>query len=110
MAKKYTDEFKLQVVSEYYKSPVGVRTIALRYNLPSKNYITNWESQLIKKGLLPEGSTKINKANARSKESITRKDHRSSREALLEAENERLKARIAYFEGLEEFKPFIKKK
>lgn len=39
--RKYTDEFKLKVVKDYYSSTLGVRSIALKYNLPSKNYINN---------------------------------------------------------------------
>jgi len=45
--RKYTDEFKLKVVKDYYTSTLGVRAIALKYNLPSKNYINNWEQYLI---------------------------------------------------------------
>lgn len=42
MNKKYSDEFKLSVIEDYYNSTLGVRAIALKYNLPSKNYINNW--------------------------------------------------------------------
>jgi len=61
MNAKYSDEFKMKVVQDYYSSPLGLRTIALKYNLLSKNYIINWEKYLIKKGLIPPGSTKPNK-------------------------------------------------
>ena len=57
MMTKYPDDFKLLVVEDYYNSPLGVRAISLKYNLPRKNYINSWEKQLIAKGLLPEGST-----------------------------------------------------
>jgi len=36
MIRKYTDEFKLSVVQDYYHSTLGVRAIAAKYNLPSK--------------------------------------------------------------------------
>src|SRR6056297_1286130 len=70
MPTKYSDAFKLEVVRDYYNSPLGVRSIALKYNLPSKNYINNWEKYLIKKGLLPPGSTKPNKTPGRTSETI----------------------------------------
>ena len=38
----YSDEFKLAVVKEYFEGDLGVRLLAKKYNLPSKNYITNW--------------------------------------------------------------------
>jgi len=107
---KYPDDFKLLVVEDYYNSPLGVRAIALKYNLPSKNYINNWEKQLIAKGLLPEGSTKPVKAVGRSKEAIARKDSRTKREIYYEKEINRLKARVDYLESLENLKPFVSKK
>lgn len=109
MNKKYSDEFKLSVIKDYYNCSLGVRAIALKYNLPSKNYINNWEEQLKKKGLLPAGSTKPNKTIARCKESILREDTRTPREKHYEEEIEILKARVAYFESLESMQPFLKK-
>lgn len=47
--KKYSDEFKLQVINEYLNTSIGCRTLAKKYNLPSKNYIDKWKQQLIKK-------------------------------------------------------------
>lgn len=110
MAKKYSDEFKLQVVNDYYSSPLGVRAIASKYGLPSKNYINNWEEQLKKKGLLPEDSTKPNKTVARTKESVLREDTRTHREKQYEKEIEVLSAKVAYFESLEQLQPYLKKK
>lgn len=49
MSKKYSDNFKLQVVKDYYESRLGVRAIADKYGLPSKNYISNWERYLKRK-------------------------------------------------------------
>lgn len=110
MNKKYSDEFKLSVVLDYYNNSLGVRATATKYNLPSKNYINNWEQQLIEKGLLPADSTKPEKSVARSKESIFYKDDRTAREKQYEDEIELLRARVAYLEGLESLKPFLKKK
>lgn len=110
MSRLYADEFKLSVIKDYYTSTLGVRAIALKYNLPSKNYITNWESYLKKKGLLPTDSTKPNKSVGRSKEKILREDTRTPREKQYEEEIKTLKARVAYFEGLDYMQPFLKKK
>lgn len=108
--RKYTDDFKLAVIEDYYQSQLGVRSIALKYNLPSKNYINNWEAELKKKGLLPQEATKPEKTVARTKESILRQDTRTAKEKQYEQEIEALKAKVAYYESLETLKPFISKK
>lgn len=110
MSKKYTDEFKLSVVQDYYNSTLGVRAIALKYNLPSKNYINKWEDYLKKIGLLSSDATKPNKSAGRTKEPVMREDTRTPREKQYEEEIQALKARIAYFEGLDYMQPFLKKK
>lgn len=110
MQKKYSYEFKKMVVEDYYNSTLGVRAIALKYGLPSKNYINDWEAQLKKKGLLPEDATKPNKAAGRSPEKIARSDDKTEREKQYEAEIEILKARVKYMESLECLQPFLKKK
>lgn len=109
MKKVYSDEFKLAVVKDYYNSPLGVRAIANKYNLPSKNYINKWEESLKIKGLLSPDATKPNKAVGRSPESLMRNNDRTDREKQYEAEIEALKTRIAYFESLESMQPFLKK-
>jgi transposase-like protein len=106
---KYSDEFKLSVVQDYYQSPLGVRAVAAKYNLPSKNYVNKWEAQLKKKGLLPQDATKPVKSVGRSKEFILRNDTRTPREKQYEEEIQYLKARVAYYESLESIKPFLKK-
>ncbi len=110
MKKKYSDDFKLSVIKDYYSSSLGVRAIALKYNFPSKNYISNWEKQLKKKGLLPPDATKPNKSVGRSKESIAREDTRTPLEKQYEDEIQALKTRIAYYESLKCITPFLKKK
>jgi transposase-like protein len=49
MKSKYSDEFKLAVIKDYYESTLGVRAIATKYHLPSKNYVNKWEAQLKRK-------------------------------------------------------------
>lgn len=109
MSRKYSDEFKLAVIKDYYDSKLGVRAIAAKYNLPSKNYINNWEKQLKKKGLLPHDSTKPDKSVARTKDSILKEDERTPREKQYEEENAYLRARIEYLESLESLQPYLKK-
>lgn len=109
MKRKYSDEFKLEVIKDYYQSQLGVRMMAIKYGLPSKNYIANWEQYLKKKGLLPPDSTKPKKAAGRASEKIVRADDRTEREKQYEAEIERLNARVAYYEGLDSLQPFLKK-
>jgi transposase-like protein len=110
VSKKYSDEFKIAVIQDYYNSSLGVRMIALKYNLPSKNYIENWEKYLKKKGLLPLDATKAVKSVGRSKEPVARRDTLTPREKQYESEIEVLKAKVAYLERLESLQPFLKKK
>ena len=109
MKKTYTNQFKLSVIEDYYSGSLGVRAIASKYGLPSKNYIGKWEVYLKKKGLLPPEATKPNKTAGRAPESVVRKDERTERERQYELEIEALKARVAYYESLEFIKPFLKK-
>lgn len=109
MKKTYTDQFKLSVIEDYYSSPLGVRAIASKYGLPSKNYINKWEDYLKKKGLLSPDATKPNKTVGRAPEPVARKDVRTERERQYELEIETLKARVAYYESLESLQPFLKK-
>lgn len=109
MKRKYSNKFKLSVINDYYNSTLGVRAIASKYNLPSKNYINRWEEELKRKGLLPLDSTKSNKSVARSKEAILREDTRTPREKQYEEEIQILKVKIAYYESLDHMQPFLKK-
>lgn len=109
MNKKYSDEFKLEVIRDYYSNQLGLRMTAIKYGLPSKNYITNWEQYLKKKGMLPADATKPVKAAGRAPEQIARADDRTEREKQYEAEIAQLKARVAYYEGLDSLQPFLKK-
>jgi transposase-like protein len=107
--KTYSDEFKLGVIQDYYRNQLGVRSTATKYGLPSKNYITKWEQYLKKKGLLPQDASKPIKAAGRAPEKVVRADDRTEREKQYEAEIETLKARVAYYEGLDSLQPFLKK-
>ena len=95
--KRYSDEFKLQVIKEYLNSSLGCRTIAKKYNLPSKNYINNWEKELIKKGLIT--SEECYKSQNKTF-SLNKPDKKTAYEKQLEKENLRLRAELAYYEEL----------
>ena len=97
--KRYPDEFKLQVVKEYLNSSLGCRTIAKKYNLPSKNYIHNWELQLIKKGLL--SSEECSKSKNKTY-SLNQSEKKTAYEKQLEKENLRLKAELAFYKELKQ--------
>lgn len=106
----YSDEFKKAVIDDYYNSTLGIRVIARKYGLPSKNYITRWEAALKKKGLLNADAVKPVKAAGPSKDTLTFNDNRTEREKQYEAEIEALKARVEYLESLDRLQPFLKKK
>lgn len=96
--KRYSDEFKLQVIMEYLDGTMGCRTLAKKYNLPSKNYIQNWEKQLIEKGLLKEDELK----NLKPREYAVKKAiKKTAYEKQLEKENFELNAKLAYYQELE---------
>lgn len=39
---KYSDEFKLQIVKEYVKGPLGFQLLAKKHSIPSKSVIERW--------------------------------------------------------------------
>ena len=103
---RYSDEFKLQVIQEYLNGNLGCRLLAKKYNLPSKNYISNWEKQLKKKGLLPTNSKKHHKGNQKS----ISKNRKTPYELQLERQNLELKAELEYLKELKKLVDNDKKK
>ena len=69
MNQKYSEEFKLSVVKEYYEGNLGIRTLAQKYNLPSKNYITNWIKYFKENGTIPQdaSASRTSSTNSKSK-------------------------------------------
>lgn len=104
---KYSDEFKLQVVTEYLKGDLGSRTIAKKYNLPSKNYVFKWKDELLEKGLL-SNLIEYSKHKTKIEHNITK--GKTPYEKQLECENLELKAKLAYFKELEKLVDDSKKK
>ena len=95
--KRYSNEFKLQVIKEYLNTSIGCRALAKKYNLPTKNYIFNWKEQLLKKGLL--SSKECCKPQSK-KASFKKCEKKTAYEKHLEKENLRLKAELAFYKEL----------
>lgn len=98
MQKHYSDEFKLQVVKEYFEGELGCRLLAQKYNLPSKNYIFNWKEQLIAKGLL---SADIKATHHKGSQKAVNKRKKTAYEIQLEKENLELRARLSLCKELD---------
>ncbi len=96
--KRYSDEFKLQVIKEYLNTSIGCRTLAKKYNLPSKNYIDCWKKQLLKKGLLSAEQCNQSQIKTYSLKSTEKK---TAYEKQLEKENLRLKTELAFYKELQ---------
>lgn len=96
--KTYSDEFKLQVVKEYFTGELGCRLLAKKYNLPSKNYIFTWRDQLISKGLL---DSNIKPIHHKGSQKSTESKKKTAYEVQLEKENLELRAKLALFSELE---------
>ena len=95
--KHYSDEFKLEVVKDYLTSNLGCREIAKKYGLNTKNYITEWKKQLVKKGLINEDEV----SNLSSKKHpLNGSAKKTAYEKQLEKENYRLRAELAFYTEL----------
>lgn len=96
MNTRYTDEFKIGVIRDYYTNDLGVRQTAAKWGLPSKNYITNWEKYLEAKGLLPDVPKKPSlKASKHINVTIPSAAELTELNALRQ-QNEELKAALAF--------------
>ena len=96
----YSQEFKLHVIRTYLESPYGIRTIAKQFDLPSKNYITNWIISLKKEDIFSEEEllllqAKSTKSNG-SKLTIKDVFKMSPSEKQLAEENMRLRAEVEF--------------
>ena len=104
---KYSDEFKLQVIQEYFNGDLGCRLLSKKYNLPSKNYITNWQKQLKRKGLLPFDPQK---SHHRGGTKPLDSHKKTAYELQLERQNLELRAVLAYLQELKKLVDIDKKK
>lgn len=105
---EYTDEFKLEVIKDYYTNDLGVRQTAVKWGLPTKNYVGNWEKYLRKKRLIPDNW--IKKPHLKTAVRINKKKAELAELAELEAlrkENQMLRCSLDYMNELEKL---VKKK
>lgn len=98
--KQYSDEFKLEVIKDYLTSELGVRRIAEKYNLPSKNYITKWMEYLKQKGLI-ENTQPLKKKTSASELVEKNSVKKTEYEKQLEKENLELRAKLDFFKEIE---------
>ena len=109
MYSKYSDEFKLAVVKEYYKGNLGVRLLAQKYNLPSKNYITNWIKQMKEKGLIDQRLTP-SRVSGTSQSKVKASSKKTPYEKELERKLQEAEAKLAFYQKCEELLNGSKKK
>ena len=109
MSQKYSEEFKLNVVKEYFEGNLGVRLLAKKYNLPSKNYITNWIKHFKDMGVISNDAS-VSRASHTSNTSIEKSRIKSPYEKELEKKLERMEAELAFYKKCNEIIKRNKKK
>lgn len=105
MNQKYSEEFKLSVVKEYYEGNLGIRTLAQKYNLPSKNYITNWIKYFKENGTIPQDASASRTSSTSSKSKA-----KTPYEKELEKKLALVKTELAFYKKCDEIIIKSKKK
>lgn len=101
MNKRYSEEFKLSVVKEYYEGNLGVRLLANKYNLPSKNYITNWIKHFKANGKIPQNAS-VSRIPGTSAKIVLKSNSKTSYEKELEKKVMELEAELAFYKKCDE--------
>ena len=109
MNKKYSEEFKLAVVKEYLEGNIGIRTLAKKYSLPSKNYITNWIKYFKDNGTISKDIS-VSHTVKSSIKSINKERVKTPYEKELEKKVERMEAELAFYKKCNEIIKRNKKK
>lgn len=109
MSQKYSEDFKLSVVKEYYDGKLGVRLLARKYNLPSKNYITNWIKHFKEKGTIPSDAT-VSRVSSTSVKETQRSNAKTAYEKELEKKLALVEAELAFYKKCDEIIKKSKKK
>lgn len=109
MYNRYSDEFKLAVVKEYFEGDLGVRLLAQKYNLPSKNYITEWIKQMKAKGLIEQGLTSSRVSGA-AQSKVKTSSKKTPYEKELERKLQEVEAKLAFYQKCDELLNGSKKK
>ena len=107
--KKYSEEFKLSIVKEYYEGNLGVRLLAQKYNLPSKNYITMWIKHFKDIGAIPKDAS-VSRPSRTSTKTTEEGRVKSSYEKELEKKLERMEAELTFYKKCDEIIKRNKKK
>lgn len=98
----YTMNFKLDVLNYYYQSGLGMKDVAIKFNLPDPGMISTWKKQVDTVGInalkpKKKGRTAMTKQTSNSSK---KKKKELTREQQLERENELLKAELAFIKKL----------
>ena len=109
MNQKYSEEFKLSVVKEYFEGNLGVRALAKKYTLPSKNYITKWIKHFKDIEKIPKDSS-VSRTSRVSSEATEKSKIKSPYEKELEKKLERVEAELAFYKKCDEIIKRNKKK
>lgn len=100
--KRYTLEFKVMVVETMHKENLSYSETARKFKVPSKTQITSWERIYLTEG--PEGLAveRRGRASAASgtQKGLPPKLQKQVEEDLI-AENQRLRAEVAYLKNLQ---------
>lgn len=109
MNQKYSEEFKLSVVKEYYEGNLGVRLLAQKYNLPSKNYITNWIKYFKENGTIPQDAS-VSRTSSTPVKKINKSKVKTAYEKELEKKLAIAEAELAFYKKCDEIIKRSKKK
>lgn len=109
MSQKYSEEFKLSVVKEYYEGNLGVRLLAQKYNLPSKNYISNWIKHFKENGTIPQNLS-ASRTSSTSTERTNKSKAKTAYEKELEKKLAMAEAELAFYKKCDEIIKRNKKK
>ena len=109
MNKKYSEDFKLSVVKEYYEGDLGVRLLARKYNLPSKNYITNWIKYFKNTGTIPKDAS-VSRLSCTSVKNTIKSNSKTPYEKELEKKLAIAEAELAFYKKCDEIYKKNKKK
>lgn len=109
MNKKYSEEFKLSIVKEYYEGNLGVRLLAKKYNLPSKNYITDWIKHFKENGTIPK-DINISRISRTTTNNTVKSNAKTPYEKELEKKLATVEAELAFYKKCDEIIKKNKKK
>ncbi|WP_170032070.1 helix-turn-helix domain-containing protein [Alteribacillus bidgolensis] len=93
---KYSEEFKIKLVTEYLNGNLGYKSLAKKYNMPSQTPIQDWIRAYKTKGIeglkprlkgRPSMSKNTNKPKKKEEKKLTREEELERENELLRLEN-----------------------